>query len=506
MKKLHNLFLVALLVFTFTLVVGCNTTGKLKVNFESNGGSIVEAIEVDKDSTIVLPESPTREGYSFTGWFTDEALLKKFDAKTKITENITLYAKWVKDWDGSTPITDALKLEEDYEGKDYYEDGIGIATVVQYVDGDTTIFRTLKGHKVTIRYVGIDTPESTYTVEPWGFAASNFTKESLQNATIVLKTDNGKPGKDNLDTTGKRCLAWVWANGRLVNLDLVEHGLAYSKASGSSLAQQFNDAVKPLAVAKVGIYGTKNDPTYDYSTTYEDISLKDLVTKYTTADAVNKELDKGKRVRVSGTIARALGTTSAYLQQVSSDPVTGEISCYGVYLYGGFNSNNKIGYGYSVIVSGKIGYYNGSLQITDVSSSNVKVQSFTDQDKIMVNEIKDVKAALGNSLNLGNLVKIDTPIKVVSTYDAESTTAFSLRATYTDNYGVTQNLSIRIDKNALIKDENGNRISSGDYFVGKTFESLTGIVTYYDPTQDNVHNGYVQIMLVRTDDFVLAKN
>jgi len=505
MKKLNKLFLLAIIVF-ITCLVGCqNTSNTKKVSFESNGGSTVEAITVESGSTIKLPSAPTYEGYSFVGWYTDIELTKKFDAKSAITEDITLYAKWVKDWDGSTPITDSLKLEEDYEGKDFYEDGIGIATVVQYVDGDTTIFKTLNGHKITVRYEGIDTPESTYTVQPWGFAASNFTKDSLKDATIVLKTDNGKPGKDNLDSTGKRCLAWVWANGRLVNLDLVENALAYSKASGSTLASYFNDAVKAVVTAKARIYGNNNDPTYDYSNNYEEISLKDLVTKYATASSIEKELDKGKKVKVAGTIARTLGTTSAYLQQVSVDPLTGELECYGVYLYGGYALNNKLGLGYSVIVSGTIGYYNGSLQITDVSSSNVKVQSFYDQDKILVNELTDVKTSLDDYKNLGNLVKINTPVTITSTYDAESTTAFSLRATYTDASGKLQNLSIRIDRNALLVDENGDRITSGDYFVGKTFESLIAIVSYYDPTQDNVHNGYVQLMLVRTSDFVLAK-
>ena len=45
-------------------------------------------------------------------------------------------------WDGTTPYTDQLKLTVDYEGKDYYDDGIGVVQVVQYVDGDTTIFKT----------------------------------------------------------------------------------------------------------------------------------------------------------------------------------------------------------------------------------------------------------------------------------------------------------------------------------------------------------------------------
>ncbi|MBQ9101422.1 MAG: InlB B-repeat-containing protein [Paludibacteraceae bacterium] len=38
------------------------------INFDSNGGSHVESITADYNSTLVAPAAPTREGYTFTGW------------------------------------------------------------------------------------------------------------------------------------------------------------------------------------------------------------------------------------------------------------------------------------------------------------------------------------------------------------------------------------------------------------------------------------------------------
>jgi uncharacterized repeat protein (TIGR02543 family) len=37
---------------------------------------------------------PQKEGYIFEGWYADKELTSKFDFATKITKNITLYAKW----------------------------------------------------------------------------------------------------------------------------------------------------------------------------------------------------------------------------------------------------------------------------------------------------------------------------------------------------------------------------------------------------------------------------
>ena len=149
-----------------------------------------------------------------------------------------------------------------------------------------------------------------------------------------------------------------------------------------------------------------------------------------------------------------------------------------------------------------IGYYNGQVQITDVSTRNVKVQSFSNFDSIIINEPNDIKEYINNSNNIGNLVKLNTEIKITSAYDAAETNAFSLRASYVDNNGNTQSLSIRVDKNTTLKDPiTGDRITSGDYFVGKTLKSLTGIIGYYDPTQNDIHDGYVQILLVSSSDY-----
>ena len=80
---------------------GSSVTTKVTVKFDSNGGSSVASQTVDKNSTIKEPSDPTRKGYEFTGWFTDDDCTKAFDFSTKITKSMTLYAGWdVADEDG----------------------------------------------------------------------------------------------------------------------------------------------------------------------------------------------------------------------------------------------------------------------------------------------------------------------------------------------------------------------------------------------------------------------
>lgn len=64
------------------------------VTFDSRGGSAVELQTVNHEETATAPTAPTREGYSFTDWYTDEELTTAFDFATRIKTDTTIYAKW----------------------------------------------------------------------------------------------------------------------------------------------------------------------------------------------------------------------------------------------------------------------------------------------------------------------------------------------------------------------------------------------------------------------------
>ena len=69
----------------------------ITVTFDSRGGSDVPAQSQMYGELLEVPEPPTREGYSFTGWYIDSACdqLWKVDTDTVQTD-MTLYAGWQK--------------------------------------------------------------------------------------------------------------------------------------------------------------------------------------------------------------------------------------------------------------------------------------------------------------------------------------------------------------------------------------------------------------------------
>jgi len=58
-----------------------------------NDSTIYKTVEVESGKTISAPAEPTKEGYKFIGWYNGSTL---YSFSTKVTDNVTLTAKWEK--------------------------------------------------------------------------------------------------------------------------------------------------------------------------------------------------------------------------------------------------------------------------------------------------------------------------------------------------------------------------------------------------------------------------
>lgn len=86
------------------------TANKNAVTFVTNGGTDVAGQTVKTDETITKPSNPTRTGYTFGDWYTDQSCTKKWDfEKDTVSDAMTLYAKW-------TANTYDVTLDLNYDG------------------------------------------------------------------------------------------------------------------------------------------------------------------------------------------------------------------------------------------------------------------------------------------------------------------------------------------------------------------------------------------------------
>ncbi|MFJ7922223.1 S-layer homology domain-containing protein [Lysinibacillus fusiformis] len=67
------------------------------LSFESNGGSVVAIQNISYNGTTTEPIAPTKQGYTFGGWFKEVTLNNSWDfTKDTVIRNTTLYAKWIE--------------------------------------------------------------------------------------------------------------------------------------------------------------------------------------------------------------------------------------------------------------------------------------------------------------------------------------------------------------------------------------------------------------------------
>ncbi|MBS7528123.1 InlB B-repeat-containing protein, partial [Fusibacter paucivorans] len=73
------------------------TINAYDVTYNSNGGSSITGVAVNYNSTFTKPTDPTRTGYSFGGWYTDDSTFSDawdFTTETMPANDLSLYAKW----------------------------------------------------------------------------------------------------------------------------------------------------------------------------------------------------------------------------------------------------------------------------------------------------------------------------------------------------------------------------------------------------------------------------
>ncbi len=96
MKAKIAAMLSAILVLTIGFAVACTPSdpSNVKMIFESNGGTAVQTIEQIAGSDVTEPAAPSRDGYTFEYWCSDQTLETQYVFGKMPENDITLYAKW----------------------------------------------------------------------------------------------------------------------------------------------------------------------------------------------------------------------------------------------------------------------------------------------------------------------------------------------------------------------------------------------------------------------------
>lgn len=314
-----------------------------------------------------------------------------------------------------TKYTDELKMDFTYEGKEFIADGIGEVTLTRCTDGDTAQFKS-GSNTFAVRFLGIDTPESTYRLDPWGKAASSYTCEKLTNAeTIVLESEGERTDGND------RYLAWVWYDGKLLNLELVEQAYSGAKGLGGSKYEDlFYQVESEVQNTDRRIWGEK-DPDFDYSLDGVQITIEELVN--------NIDDYIGMKIVLTGFVA-AKGGKNPYIVDENG---------YGIYLYLGYDNSVKFEIGNEVRVSGlNLSFYpdkdTGSPQLVGFMKTNVDLLSEGNTITPREIDVKDFEVS-----DLGSFIKVSN-VTVTQIFESSNTGDFTV--TVVDGLGNEMGLHI----------------------------------------------------------------
>ena len=179
-----------------------------KVTFDAKGGSLTDPAEVPvyktekitdtKANNLTAIKAPTRAGYKFTGWYTEDG--QPFDVnETAITKDITLYAGWESD--PNAPVCHPL---------------------------------TVTGGTVTVKYDGSDV---TSKLNSKTDAATGKTYYVPDGATVTVTLDKNLIPKDNVFDG--------WSTGNLslpTGQDCKAESITFPMSSDAKVSAKYRDA------------------------------------------------------------------------------------------------------------------------------------------------------------------------------------------------------------------------------------------------------------------------
>ncbi len=132
----------------------------------------------------------------------------------------------------------------------------GTYKVLKIEDGDT-ITVDMNGHSETVRFIGVDTPETQDPRKPvqcFGHAAADFTRQLISNQPVRLEADPLSSNRDRYN----RLLRYIYLpDGRLVEAEIIKEGFGFAYTSFPfTKADEFLDYQKTAREQNRGLWSS----------------------------------------------------------------------------------------------------------------------------------------------------------------------------------------------------------------------------------------------------------
>lgn len=166
------------------------------VSFDIGSGANAN-FKVEENGKVLRPEDPKKDGYTFDGWYVNG---KPFDFNTKITENLKLTAKWIKNQEIDETVTYTV----------VFDSNSGSTVASQLVEKDKTVVEPSNPTR------------SGYTFLGWYYNGSkfDFSTKITKSITITAKWEKQDVISYKIEeipsSTLKQVRLYLTLNGKVV--------------------------------------------------------------------------------------------------------------------------------------------------------------------------------------------------------------------------------------------------------------------------------------------------
>ncbi len=251
------------------------TNQKFTITFNSNGGSEVASSSVEEGKTLTKPTDPTKEGYTFDNWYTDEECTLVYDFSSAVSSAFTLYARWLTankathtvtfdyDYYGAIPSTRTLKVENDtavskisvdptrkgYVFSGWQKDGVDYVFTSK-VTADITL--KAKWTRSTTEFVGTQ----TYKFEAEDIDFTGIIGNGLSGTTTGASAIVTMPG---YNASQDKYVSYMYKQGNTLKFELISDVDVSNVTFKASMSQELENYTYNKDNYAISVNGTSLD-------------------------------------------------------------------------------------------------------------------------------------------------------------------------------------------------------------------------------------------------------
>lgn len=276
-----------------------NDIETIKVSFDSNGGTQIESLTIEKGSKLVLPKSPTKEGYIFKNWKDKEGNIIKNG--TVLKNDITLYAVYEKESKPTEKKPSENKPSENKPVENKPTENKPSEPVVKEVSVEGVKLNTDKKE-----IVANTVDKLVATISP-----SNATDKSL-----TWSSDNEK-------------VVTVDKNGNIKGVGFGEANITVKTSNGKTATAKVYSNPKSITLASattkyISLYGTQKKATYTIKIDGNGLVVPNDAIKWDAPDAFGSTAPVS--INTSGNIINFFAREVFSMRQVSATIKVGSLS------------------------------------------------------------------------------------------------------------------------------------------------------------------------------------